>query len=943
MGWTAGGFAEASRGLWPIQDGTLVLENGEFSFPYLPFLSVLPAWAPALPQYEGQPVEPVRPLPGLGGRLAIGLGERGGTFTAFAAKILEQTPYSGLIELSAPEATLRMNLATGLGEKGVQFELHNPAGMLPKLGLRISGSAHRLIWAKPHRKDRHDWGDPRWEWDEASRSLLQTYSNPVDASHSLTTGLWFGEGARITADISMDPRGVDPPDIQLWIDPAQSGTLRFGFLHADDLPSFAASAAEAEASSLSAGVESWRSWAEESRQAAARAVQVRASTELSLDDKDARTLSDGLIRIRQLFLSNGMVLQSPLLPGEFSYSLKDQSVALSYWRRLGLDYPDAPRWRDLVKDHPAMERTIPIHSFRQGGVGDLMRSGGILVAAPDPNDPPTKEEFDILLGYIIDGGLVTLVDGFSGFEGKTGWWTEAGAADPADYALRLLGVPVDYGSRQRLDEEGLSSHQNVYALGMTRLESTRDAEGRVAVAAPKGGFLFVCAADEEDPIGVPFAGGRIGEKTFRALTASEDEILSASSQPETAWDDTGKPAGRLLRGESFLLCQLPETGTTECEFQCEGEAAFYWTADPPLIEHTLLKKVVQSWYHRVLLTLPVPRASHPVVYNGTYTCRVYDVTGTEVSPVLFHQLGRGSFAWVGLPVESIRLGSDRGTDAQHSLRDDPGYDLVRMTLALHDNRQAGGQQAGATPRFVWTDRLNVRGESPPPPDLMIHAWESIRQMGAVAGNRTFWGWVFTHFTNALRSPSWNWERMENSPLFAVPDGDQWKIDLHQLAAVHALYRDIEGSAGNLEKTWQNENAKRRADGIEREAIECLRLNSEDPLLARWVVEGTYESAAPFESSFEDALLAVSLFEGSRFPGGEPIRGRIVDRLLQSVPAQVPLQSSALLAVLDRGQRAQRLEEVFSAQLSAPGGEANPGLLAPALYALVLDRSISKSD
>lgn len=938
MGWTARGFAEGSRGLWPFQDGTLLVEKGEFSFPYLPFLSILPAWAPALPQYKGQPVEPVRPLPGLGGKLTIGLGEKGGTFTPFAAKILEQTPCSGVLELSATEATLRLNLATGLGEKGVQFELHNPAGTLPKLGLSISGSSHRLIWAKPHRKDRHDWGTPRWEWVEASRCLLQTYSNPVDASHSMTTGLWFGEGARITADITVDPQGIDPPRIDLWIDPGQSGSLRFGFLHADSQPSFNASV-----SLPREGVESWKSWAEESRQAAARAVQTRASAELRLEDPDAQTLNDGLIRIRQLFLSNGMILQSPLLPGHFPYSLKDQSIALSYWRKLGLDYPDAPRWRDLVTDNPAMERTIPIHPFRKDGLRDLMRSGGILVAAPDPSDPPTKEEFDVLLGYIIDGGRVTLVDGFSGFEGKTGWWTDAGAVDPADYALRLLSVPVDYSSRRRLDEEGLSPRRNVYSLGMTRLDSTRNPEGRSAITTPKGGFLFVCAEDEDDRKGVRLVGGSIGGRLFQALTASEDEILSASSQPETAWDQTGGPAGRLLRGESFVLYQLPENGTTECEFQCEGEAAFYWTAERPMTEHTLLKKVVQSWYHRVLLTLPVPRAAHPVVYSGTYTCRVFDVTGTEVSPILFHQLGRGSFAWVGLPVESIRLGSDRGTDAQHSLRNDPGYDLIRMTLALHDNRQAGGQQAGATPRFGWTDRLNVRGDFPPAPDGMIHAWESIRQMGAGAGNRTFWGWVFTHFTNALRSPGWNWERMENSPLFAVPDGDRWKIDLYQLAAVHALYRDIEGSAGNLDRTWQNENAKRKADGIEREAIECLRLNSEDPLLARWVVEGTYESAAPFESSFDNALLAVSLFEGSRFPGGEPIRGRIVNRLLQSVPAQIPLQSSALLAVLDKGQRTQRLEEIFSAQPLAEGRESNPSLLAPALYALILDRSIPKSD
>ncbi|MCA9435458.1 MAG: hypothetical protein KC978_06710, partial [Candidatus Omnitrophica bacterium] len=759
-------YSQPTESVLSFQDGSLSASGDSFDFAYFPFLSTLPVWAPALPQYYGQPVEPVRPLPGLGGPLRIGFNGVDGGLEPLHLKRVETSSEPWQFQLVSASSDTVILAHTSPDRRGVTFDVEGNDLKSRAISFEITASPQDLTWCKPGKKERQDWGTPSWEWDSDLNTVIQTYSSPLDATRSMTTGLWFSKDVQPKVNIEADPTGVEDARIRIDLVKIPNGFFRFGFVHADNEVSLKGAVEEARLTESEKSNGAWSEWLDACHEQIARAMVVQTSREFRPSEEDKALLDRELVQARQLFLSNGMVLNRPMTGGELPYSLKKQGIALKFWRDLGLEYPFREQWRDLVRFHPAIERTIPITPFSGDGIREVLQSSPIVVTAPDPEDPPTKAAFDILLGYVIDGGNVTLVDGYSGFQDKKGWWTDAGAADPADYALRVLGAPIDYDSRKVLDEEGMAPDRNTFSLGMSPVDSTSasDEKDKTRVTVGGEGFLFICAKNSSDPEGLILRGGKIGEKEFRSLTASEEEILAASHQPELAWSAKGEPVGRRLRGEGFAVYRLPSDSSVTCELDVTGDPAFYVGSSTPETDNLLLKKVVQAWYHRALLTFPVSRSAHPVVYDGTYTCRVFDVTGTEVSPVLFHKVGRGSFAWVGLPADYLRLGSDRGTDLQTNLREDPGYDLIRMTLALHDPRQAGAQQAGATPRWAWTDQLNVRGEKDPDPETIFYAWESIRQLGAGAGNSTFWGWALTAFTKALRDGQWAGERLENSPL-----------------------------------------------------------------------------------------------------------------------------------------------------------------------------------
>ncbi len=934
--------SDAPKALMAFQDGTLEMDDRGLTFSYIPFLTTPAAWSPALPQYYGQPVEPVRPLQGLGGSLSIGILDNDNKLKPFEPVIGEEAASSWRVTFRDEESSLVANAFTLPNQKGVSFEVEEVdlGGGSRNLGIDITAPSHRLLWASPGKKERHDWGQPQWEWDENLRCLIQGYSTPVDATRSMITGLWFSKEISPEASIEDDPEGIEASRILVTLNLKESNTFRFGFLHADNLAALKSMVEDVRKFSSAKSDDKWSAWLAECSERIASHLISESTGTLKISDADRVILNDKLVETRQLFLSNGMVLSRPMAQGELPYSLKKQGIALHYWKKLGLDFPFAEGWRDLVRFHPAIERTIPIKPFRGDNIRSVLRSRPIVITAPDPEDPPTKDAFDVLLGYIINGGQVTLVDGYSGFMGKEGWWTEAGATDPADYALRVLGVPVDFESRKVLDSEGLSDDRNTFSLGMDPVEVHTIAEehGALRFSVNGPGVLLVAAKDESDPAGIVLKSGQIGGSDFEVLTPSEDKILAASHQPELAWTLEGLPSGRRLRGEGFVVYQLPSDASVTCELDVEGDVALFVGKEVPPSEHILLKKVVQAWFHRALLTLPVSRSAHPVVYDGTYTCRIFDVTGTEVAPILFHQIGRGSLAWVGLPVDYVRLGSDGGTDAQKSLRADPCYDLIRMTLAVHDPRQAGGQQAGTTPSSVWTDRLNSRNSEAPNPESLFYAWQSIHQMGPNAGNPSFWVWAFSHFIESLRSNDWDWdwESVNGTELYAVPGNEREQVDLYLQAFRYAVYRDVEGAAANLGRSWHREHTTKIADRMEADLSEYLKLDSPNPWVARQVESGTLTQEIPIDEVYEETALAVALLEGDRFPGGESSRQKYLNLLLNNKPENPDSRTAAMLSVLDRIGGNAYGAQILSSTSDMSHGSVEISDWVPALYGLCLD-------
>jgi len=242
-----------------------------------------------------------------------------------------------------------------------------------------------------------------------------------------------------------------------------------------------------------------------------------------------------------------------------------------------------------------------------------------VIASPDPKHPPSKRLIDILLGYVVSGGKVTLVDGVSGFEGREGWWKEEGCRDPADYAIQSLGIEFDPASRRILDEEGLADDANTFCIGApVYLDGDSDTVVETKFVVPGGGYLWVYPRSSKPDDGVTIERGRLGEAPFAAFTPSEDEILAASYDSRPARNHLGIPTGRSLVGEGYVAYRLPERATIECALALSGEWKVAWNKELPHTSHTLVKKAFQDWYLHELLTADVSRLAHPVVYGATW-------------------------------------------------------------------------------------------------------------------------------------------------------------------------------------------------------------------------------------------------------------------------------------------------------------------------------------
>jgi hypothetical protein len=186
---------------------------------------------------------------------------------------------------------------------------------------------------------------------------------------------------------------------------------------------------------------------------------------------------------------------------EYPLSVRDQGIGLNHWRQLGLEIPNLEKWRDLARYNLVSERSLPIETIAGEQTDRLFGAGTALVVSPDPDIPPTKRMMDILLGYAISGGNVTLVDGVSGFKEREGWWKAEGFRDPADYALQSIGVEHVPASRKVLDEEGLDEGVNTFCLGTkVSLEGRSETPAPARTTVPGNGFILISAQRDADEV-----------------------------------------------------------------------------------------------------------------------------------------------------------------------------------------------------------------------------------------------------------------------------------------------------------------------------------------------------------------------------------------------------------------------------------------------------------
>jgi len=210
------------------------------------------------------------------------------------------------------------------------------------------------------------------------------------------------------------------------------------------------------------------------------------------------------------------------------------------------------------------------------------------------------------------------------------------------------------------------------------------------------------------------------------------------------------------------------------------------------------------------------------------------VTGTEVSPVLFRKVGRGSFVWIGLPRDYLLLGGDTGTDRQNSLRKDPTYDLVRITLALHDQERGGGQQAGSPPMRGWTAGWSRSTPEGPRTDLALFAWTPTRFLNGRAGSQEYWSWAMDCFTQALEKPERDGARMEIGSLVTREWGEgEESVDLYSNACRYALYADMAAQANREGLAWRRNQTEKRAEAIANDLLAILDLGSATPVWGAW--------------------------------------------------------------------------------------------------------------
>jgi hypothetical protein len=945
---------------WPFRDGSVTIrDNGgavEFAFSFVPFLGISPAWTPAYPKPWGHQAEAVRPLAGLGGKMRIGIAPESGEFVPFQTKDLDwtrRTPYSAACRVNLPDGSGTLEWTVPPDLKGSVFRYSETGGATCALRFEIDGFPQRTIWATPGKKQRYDWGESRWELDRDGGFLTHTYATPIDATHSPATALWFGKGVNVTSSDLSASESSTWKGVHLSLEASPGGPIAFGFLHEDSLASLQKSVARLQEGGdvFAQSDADWRTWIREQ----AKSINSKFRKEILPTDATVgtvlsateRLMADNLVFTRLLFLSNGGVLSRPMTLDSFPLSVRDQGVALNHWRSLGIEFPYLGRWRDLARYNPCSERSLPIRVFSGDRVRDLFGKGKILLASPDPENPPEKESFDLLLGYVIAGGNLTLVDGVHGFEGTKGWWTEAGCRDPADYAIRVLGVPVDSASRAILDAETLARDMNTFCADSRLLKegASKDFE-RHRFEAPSGGYLLLYPKISDSTSQVRLRTGRIGKEEFLPFTAAEDEVLAASHAPRVSFDSEGIPAGRLLQGESFAAYRLPGDATTvSCELELMGSWCVAWSENLPKTDHVLVKKAYQAWFMKELLEVPVSRLAHPVVYGATWSCRVFDVTPTETSPVLYHSIGKGTFVWVGLPKDYLLLGSDTGTDRQNWLRNDLSYDLLRMTLALHDSKRAGAQQASEPPACTWGEGWSQHLDDRYKPDLLYYAWLPTQILGPHGSGNALSSWALPTFRKSLEKPLRDGDSLSPGPAFVTSgQGGKPYLSLYSNACVYAIYKDMADFTKRKGLTWWSRTTESNAAKLERQLVDLFALESPSPMVGRAVAGGTAAEELPISQLFPEAVLAISEIPAGCFPGGATATQRILSSLAANADDSKDTRSLALLATKTADGRGRVLRRILPRDTGGVsflpiGNEERSFDLAtavPALHALALE-------
>ena len=940
------GFSQTNEGgnqeTWSFQDGCLVLtqdaEGAVLSFPYIPFLAMPPAWIPAYPRLYQQPVEPVMPLSGLQGKITLHLT---GTNTLSQLQVLSRSPYSAeaVIRNGSPEAQL--SWICPLEKPGVFFEC---AHLLPHdatLEIRLSCFRGKNLWATPGKKLKRDWGFPSWEWKTVERCLLQTCGNPVDATHSPMTALWIGENTPEWKGPLPFYQADDPQLLHIRVPIEKGGKVRFGFVHADNRDLLESRLAEIRdpAMSLPRFREEWETWLTK----ASQSIKTKTGVGLeSLTPEQKRVVDNNLLVTRGLFLSNGAVLTEPMRPDSFPVSIAEQGVALNHWRQLGLEYPFLQEQAELSRHNRVHQRSISIPVLRSGGLEEALGQGRIILTSPDPQSPPDKSTFDTILGYVISGGHLTLVDGVKGFRGKEGWWKEAGAADLADYAIRMMGVPVDFTSRRTLDEEGLSPTVNTFLAGTTPLtQGTSPTPQTVTVQLPKpGGYVCLCPS-AEDQAGIRILSGRIGGDSFRPFSAEEERFLAGGYAPRVFSDRYGETIGCELIGEGFRAYRIPSTVTGPVEFSLSGSWNLSWSDSLPATHLFLRKKAFQSWYSRELMQVPVSRLCHPVIYSGTYTCRVFDVSGTEESPFLFTRVGRGTFVWLGLPRDYLLLGSDTGSDLQFSLRNDPTYDMVRLTFAFHDPKRAGAERTSRPPLSGWGMGWSQSSTPVPEPFHAFFAWKPVETVGMAT--QVMNGWVEDAFMDTLEFPRVEGLSVPGYPLITreLENGHQI-LDLPDNAFRHALYKRLEHTSKVTGRAWLEEDARRKANSIASSLPLLLEGFGEGMVCARTIVDGLPGAAIPASALLPRAAWAATEISPADFPGQATAQAHLLNTLLKDPVVTGNPQALAVIATRDGSHREQFLGQLLAQhtdpKLGLIGREGKRFDLAtaiPAVRALIL--------
>ncbi len=900
-----------SQETWPFQDGSLVVtQTGEgtfFSFPYVPFLGIPPAWTPAYPREYQQPVEPVLPLPGLKGKVTFSLQGANGSNRL---QVLSRTPYSAKTTIHNGSEEIHLSWVCPLGEPGVVFECANPQPKEATLEIGLICFGGKTMWATPGKKMKHDWGVSSWEWKAGDRYLLQSSGNPIDVTHSLLTALWIGESTSESKGPAPIYLASDPQHLRLLI-PLQAGSsTHFGFVHADNGEALAGSLARVRKATASPAhfIEAWKGWFADTSQK----IQKKNGISLeSLTPEQRRIIENNLQITRQLFLSNGSVLTEPMTPRSYSLSIADQGVALNHWHGLGLEYPFLDEQAELVRYNRIHQRSVDIPVFQKDGVNQLFKQGRLIVAAPDPSLPPDKTSFDTVLGSVISGGHLTLVDGVEGFRGKEGWWKEAGAADLADYAIQMLGVPVDPASRRTLDAEGLAPTVNTFLAKATSLsQGTSPTPQTVTVLPPKpGGYVLLCPSSEEGA-GVRILSGRIGGESFRPFTIEEDHHLAGGFAPRVAYGEFGETVGCDLQGEAFRAYKIPTAPTGLVEFSLSGGWNVAWSESLPQTHLVLRKKAFQSWFSRELMQVPILRLCHPVVYSGTYTCRVFDVSGTEESPFLFTKVGRGTFVWLGLPRDYLLLGSDTGSDFQNSLRNDPTYDLVRLTFAFHDPKRAGADRSSRTPLSGWGEGWSQSMTGIPDPYHAFFAWRPVEASGWATQPMN--GWVEETFTNTLEIPKSDGYTVLHHPLITRGIGENRRIlELPDNAFIHAVYKRMERASKVTGRVWLEEDSHHKAGVIAKNLPVLLAGSGEDAAYARAIADGTPGAAIPTSALLPRAAWAATEISPADFPGGATGQTRLFLTIANDPETTKNTQAMAVLAVQDGNQREQFLERLLA--------------------------------